>query len=300
MQGFQDKVIGMLVVCAGLTSVFVACGGGDKESVNDTGMMSSGGSAGANVGGNTGGTVVLPASCTAPGGCPAGYVCVPNMPPMFTEVVDESCAAQCTPPCEFAGPFMSMCVQDCRESCTTQQPSPDSDLTGTCQVDSSPGGTGGITGTPLPQGGSSGGGTGGMGGTTTAPQIDWNATWSAELSYTAKCSWASTSMQSQMHKHTLTLKISTSGDASKGEVMGGYELTGPKGGATLTLSGDLPVKSHNGGVATRHSLNSPNELTVKLTDVEGANKASGSLEGSWEASGGWKCTVADGKVTISK
>jgi len=216
---------------------------------------------------------------------------------MFTTVVDETCAAQCTPDCDLAGPLQAMCVQACRESCSTQQPAPGSDLTGTCQADSGSNGAGGSPG----QGGVSGlGGSPGGSGGSSGTQIDWNATWSAELNYTAKCSWANTSMQSQTHKHTVTLKISSSGDASKGEVAGGYELEGPKGASTLTMSGDLPVKSHNGGVASTHSLNSPNELTLKLNNVESGSKASGTIEGSWEASGGWKCSVADGKITITK
>jgi hypothetical protein len=131
-------------------------------------------------------------------------------------------------------------------------------------------------------------------------QIDWNATWSAELSYTAKCSFGGAAMQMRTHKHTVTMKISSTGDSSKGEVAGGYELVGPKGSGSLTLSGDLPMKSHNGGVASRHSLNSPNEITLKLTNVESGNKATGTMEGSWEASGGWKCAVAAGGIAISK
>lgn len=292
-QSFAVNMVLILVAYAGL---WAACGGGGDEGGPGNGGSGSGGSGGGVAG--TGGAVVVPSSCTAPGGCPSGYVCVPNKPPSLITTVDEGCAGQCTPPCSNFGPFADMCVQTCRESCTTQQPAPNSDLTGTCRVDSA-GGTGGapagIGGAPGGTGGAPGG-TGGSAGT----QIDWNGTWSAELSYTAKCSFASSAMQMKAQKHTVTLKVSTTADTTKAEVGNNYELEGSKGGSSLTLTGDLPLRSHNDGVASSNSLNSPNEITLKLTSVQSVNMASGTMEGSWEASGGWKCTVADGKIAISK
>lgn len=294
-------VLGLVTV----TGPWVACGGGDEGAgMNAAGAGgTAGGSTGATGGGGagtggtgTGGSANLPSTCQAPGGCPSGYVCVPNNPPKLVDKVDASCVALCSPPCDMAGPLKDMCLTACQQSCTRQELDPSSDLTGTCRADTAAGGTGGTVVVPL--GGMGGGGTAGAGGSGVA--FDWNATWSAELVYSAKCSWASSAMQMRDHKHSVTLKISSSGDSSQGEVSGGYALEGPKGSDTLTLSGALPLRSHNSGVASPHSLNSPNELTLKFTSTEGTKKASGTLEGSWEASGGWKCTVANGTIVITK
>jgi hypothetical protein len=52
-------------------------------------------------------------------------------------------------------------------------------------------------------------------------------------------------------------------------------------------------------VASTNSRNSPNSATIKITSVEG-RKASGTIEGQWDASAGWTCKATGGTITLTR
>jgi hypothetical protein len=81
---------------------------------------------------------------------------------------------------------------------------------------------------------------------------------------------------------------------------GGFALEGTGGDDRMTLTGDFPFRNWKGEVATTHSLNSQNQATIRMTTVESASRATGTIEGTWEASGGWTCAAKSGKITLSR
>lgn len=267
--------------------IFLACGGGDDGANDSGGETASSGS------GGTGSTtaVTIPDTCQRQAECPTGYVCVPPRE-SFTVALDQDCYDACSFPCGQAGPFEDMCENDCTTGCTTEVPPPDGMLNGECLADQE-GGAGG-SGNTLPP-------AGGDGGTSnTSVSIQWANTWTVDVEYTADCSWASTSEQSGEQKYTLTMQVTGSNSTPEASLSGGYELEGTGGDDRMTLTGDFPLRNWKGDTATVHSLSSPNEATIRMTTVESANKATGTIEGNWDASGGWKCTASNGKITLSR
>ena len=121
-----------------------------------------------------------------------------------------------------------------------------------------------------------------------------------DVEYTADCTWSSTSEQSGAQKYTLTMQVTGSNSTPAANLSGGYELEGTGGDDRMTLTGDFPLRNWKGDTATVHSLNSPNEATIRMTTIESANKATGTIEGQWDASGGWKCTASNGTITLSR
>lgn len=282
-------VPGSTLAMVASVAIFMACGGGDEsaESADELGdanrVASSGGS---------GGTAV-PDSCQRQADCPSGYVCVPPRE-SFTRGLDHNCYDPCSAACEQAGPFADQCGQDCTTTCTTDMPPPDGELNGKCLADEEDpeGGSGGSDGNSTPGGGGSA--------SNDTVAIQWANTWTVDVEYTANCDWANTAQQSGAQKYTVTMQVTGSNSSPKASLSGGYELEGTGGDDRMTLTGDFPLRNWKGETATVHSLNSPNEATIRMTTVESASKATGTIEGQWDASGGWKCTAADGKITLSR
>lgn len=293
------------------TSMFllIACSGGDNEVVVDGGSTGGGGmtgTGGMGVPSGTGGSGVdaasavdaaatVPSSCSGPTDCPAGYVCVPP-PGSTTTVVDSACLAMCTPGCDLAGPVKAMCLETCNQACMRVVPADGGASMGTCHRDNSGGGGGG------------GGGLGGMGGSAgmggsggnTGVAIQWAGTWSADVSHTSDCKWGGTAMQTGDQKYTVTMKVAGTNAAPTATITGGFELEGTGGDDRMTLTGDFPFRSWKGEAGKPHNVNAPNQATIKITSVESANKASGTIEGSWDASAGWKCTAKNGTIQLTR
>ncbi|HEU4578264.1 MAG TPA: hypothetical protein VFS67_08420 [Polyangiaceae bacterium] len=279
-----------LVVAAAIGLSF-ACGGGDGGDENDGQLADANRQTSSGTGGGTG-SVKLPEVCQRQAECPTGYVCVPPAD-SFQPALDQTCYSHCSPTCTNAGSFAEACDQDCKTSCTSQTPPPDGELNGKCLADGDRPGD-----DPDDDGSNGSGGSGGS--SSDGPTIQWANTWTADVEYTANCDWANTAKQSGSQKFTVTMKVSGSNSTPTATVSGGYELEGTGGDDRMTLTGDFPMRNWKGETATTHSLNSPNEVTIKMTTVESATKATGTIEGNWDASAGWKCTAADGKITLSR
>ncbi len=276
-------------------AALLACGGGEESTpedkqVGDANKLDSSG-------GGTGGTgsVTIPEVCQRPADCPSGYVCVPPEDSL-TPVLDEDCYDACSSPCSQAGPFTESCKQDCNRSCTAHVPPPEGSWNGKCFVDPDlPGGGGGSSGnTDLP------GGNGGSGSTNPGPAIQWANTWTVDVEYTADCNWANTAQQSGSQKYTVTMQVTGSNSTPKASLSGGYELEGTGGDDKMTLTGDFPLRNWKGETGTPHTLNSPNEATLRVTTVVSGTEATGTIEGQWDASGGWKCSATEGKIKLSR
>lgn len=284
-----NKALAMALSLAGA----FACGGGEDSSPQDdkdlgdaNQLASSGGGAGGS------GSVTIPDICQRQAECPSGYVCVPPAE-SFTTAVDQDCYEACSNACSQAGPFAESCQQDCTGACTAEVPPPDGSLNGKCLVNPED-----------PGGGSAGSGnTGGGGSSSTSnpgPSIRWANTWTVDVEYTADCNWANTAHNSGVQKYTVTMQVTGSNSSPRASLSGGYELEGTGGDDRMTLTGDFPLRSWKGETATVHSLNSPNEATIRMTSVVSGSEAMGTIEGQWDASGGWKCTASQGTIKLSR
>lgn len=280
-----------LVMAAALAAL-CACGGGDDGGGDDASKLGDANRvASSGTGGSGSSMVTLPDICQSQAECPSGYVCVPPRE-SFKPALDHGCYDPCASGCQQAGPFAEQCTADCTTSCTVETPPPDGSLNGKCLADQEDAsGAGG-------SGGTSTSGDGGSSSTSVA--IQWANTWTVDVEYTANCSWANTSHQSGAQKYTVTMQVTGSNSTPKASLSGGFELEGTGGDDRMTLTGDFPLRSWKGETATVNSLNSPNEATIRMTSVESATKATGTIEGQWDASAGWKCTTSDGKITLSR
>lgn len=282
-----------LALALSLAAAF-ACGGDeggspeDKELGDGNQLASSGGTGGSSS------SVTLPEVCQRQSECPSGYVCVPPAE-SFTQAVDPVCYDACSNVCTQAGPFAETCQQDCTVNCTGDVPPPEGSLNGKCFTDpEQPGGSAG-SGNTQP-------GNGGTGGSTSnpGPAIQWANTWTVDVEYTADCNWANNADNSATQKYTVTMQVTGSNSSPKATLSGGYELEGTGGDDRMTLTGDFPLRSWKGETATTHTLNSPNEATIRITTVVSANEATGTIEGQWDASAGWKCTANEGKIKLTR
>jgi hypothetical protein len=276
-----------LVVAAAMGLSF-ACGGGDDGGEKDGQLADANKTTSSGTGGSSS-TVKLPEVCQRQAECPTGYVCVPPAE-SFKPAVDPSCYNPCAATCTSAGPFAADCDQNCKTSCTSQTPPPDGELNGKCLADDD-----------QPSGDPDEPNSGGTGGSSNSgASIQWANTWTADVEYTANCNWANTATQSGAQKYTVTMQVSGANSTPKATLSGGYQLEGTGGDDRMTLTGDFPMRNWKGETATVHSLNSPNEVTIRMTTVESGTKATGTIEGNWDASAGWKCTAAEGKITLSR
>lgn len=276
-----------------VASALIACGG-DSSDANG-GAAGSGGQPTSYAAAGNGGSVEA-GTCSETKACPSGYVCVPPAGAMLMTVTDTNCLNSCNSACERAGAATDMCMQVCLNACKTQVPVTDSTVEGTCRLQSSgdndPSG-GGAAGS-MPNNG------GAAGGTSTQNALVWSGAWTADVSHTSNCEFGGTAMQTGMQSYTVTINATGENSAPKATLNGGFALEGTGGDDHINLTGDFPFRSWKGEVATTNSLNSPNNATIKITTVESAKKISGTIEGSWNASGGWRCTTASGTITLTR
>jgi hypothetical protein len=215
------------------------------------------------------------------------------------KVVDEACLSACSQPCELAGPGKDMCLNICMTTCTHEEPLAGTKIEGTCMRDpdesAGEGGTGG---------GNNAAGTGSAGtgsaGTGSGKSFVWSGTWTADIKHTSKCNWTSNAMQTGDQSYTVTINATGENSAPKATISGGFSLEGTGSSDHINLTGDFPFRSWKGEVAKINSLNSPNNATIKITNVESATKATGTIEGSWDASAGWTCKTESGTITLTR
>lgn len=276
-------------------SLGISCGGASSDA--DRGSAGSGGSSQA-IAGKT--SVQLPDSCSSPTDCPSGYECVPDGNVPLMTVTDTECMSQCTPSCDLAGPLKETCMQTCADACKKQVPADGAEVKGKCMAAESGG-----SGSSESGGGSSAAGSGGQasegtaGGGSSQTSFVWSGNWTADVSHTSNCEWSSAT-QTGKQSYTVTINATGENSSPKAAVSGGFALEGTGGSDHINLTGDFPFRSWKGEVATTNSLNSPNNATIKITNIESANKASGTIEGSWNASGGWTCKTASGTITLTR
>jgi hypothetical protein len=95
---------------------------------------------------------------------------------------------------------------------------------------------------------------------------------------------------------TLNITAKLSGDNSDLTAVfahdDGYTMTGTGSDSKLTLSGQFPGRDHNDNAAT--TIRKDNNVSISLSEVMSASSARGSLEGSYETSGGVSCTIQPG------
>ncbi|TVR00655.1 MAG: hypothetical protein EA398_11080 [Deltaproteobacteria bacterium] len=191
------------------------------------------------------------------------------------------CEAQC------AGVPLPTCVNECVAACEDDDPPP--------------GGGGGGQGVcrPVPSGGSWSSTEPGPGpGPATEPppaDISWAGSWVMDLQYSLTCENGRRGDQD----HSITARLQGGNDDLTLTVStGSHQMTGVGTNSGLTLNGQLPVMDHNNNVARTSS--SDTRLTVRITNVESASRATGTISGTFQAQF-LECTIDDGAtVTMTR
>lgn len=287
-----------------------------------------------------GGSTEQGTSCSRDADCGSGYTCdfsgsetmaALPVPGARTLAVDTECYDLCEETCLLAEMPEATCASDCTDLCSDGEepdpgtggggsmdptdptdptiptdptdpsdPDPEPEPTppqGVCRATTTDVGTGGSDGS-----GGSGAGTGGSdsdgtGGSTADADVEWAGNWNVDLSYTAHCdNFGNISSKSQ--SHTLTVQLSGSNDALT-LTTGNHEMTGFGSNSGLTLNGTFPVRTSSDKDA--NTVKDDTRITIKLGDVQGPSSASGTIEGTYYATGfSAKCTVQDGTATFSR
>lgn len=305
------RKLSLLYVLSGWVAL-TACGGG------------SGG------GGSSGTT-----SCSTNADCGQGSVCdfsgsgttSAALPGLRTAAVDAECYQDCEGACLAAGVPAPTCTNDCTNLCSDGmmppvpgdptepsdpggpsnpadpgEPSDPGDPSGepqprqgVCRV-VDVGGSGGADGSGGSEGsGGSDSGTGGSG--SEDPAVEWAGNWNVDLSYTANCDNFG-NLSSKNQSHSLTVQLSGGNDALT-LTTGNHQMAGFGSNSGLTLNGTFPVRTTSDKDA--NTMKDDTKITIKLTSVQSASSASGTIEGTYYASGfSAKCTVQDGTATFSR
>jgi hypothetical protein len=215
--------------------------------------------------------------------------------PTLVSVVDPTCYGQCSPGCDFTPELKESCLNACTQACTGEVPQTSGGASGTCQrASSDSGGSGGTSG----EGGGGQTNSGGSG-TQTQPAITWAGTWTADVAHTSDCNWSSATQTGQQ-SYTVTIKVTGDNASPSATISNGFALEGTGASDHMNLTGDFPFRSWKGEIAKINNLNFPNNATIKITSVESSSKASGTIEGTWDAGSGWTCTAKSGTITLSK
>lgn len=219
---------------------------------------------------------------------------------------ESSCAQLCDDLCA-PGPgapsdplCVSSCVPDCedrrgeppppppiRDAGVDPEPDPDPEpAQGTCRPRApAPTRDGG---TPPPPPADSG--------TPPAP-IDWTGTWSIRAQYTATCMWSSLGAPNTVNlDFTVTARLTGANDDLTAVLANdsGYTMIGSGSDSRLTLSGQFPGRDHNDNAAT--TVMRDNSVTLSIDEVVDHGSARGTIDGSYETSGGVSCDIGSGGV----
>jgi hypothetical protein len=127
--------------------------------------------------------------------------------------------------------------------------------------------------------------------------MQWAGNWNVDLSYTASCdTYGNISSKSQ--SHSLTVQLSGSNDAIT-LTTGNHRMSGFGSNSGLTVNGTFPVRTASDKDA--NTMQNDTKITIKLTSVQSAGSASGTIEGTYYAAGfSGKCTVQNGTATFSR
>jgi hypothetical protein len=213
------------------------------------------------------------ASGTGAAGSPCEDLCARM--PAYTQKCAGSAEAppDCMAGCAGLPPKVHACVQamDCSPACMACVQDPHSDA---CAA---------------PAGGAA----------VPAPQIaiTWAGTWNVQVKYQAECDVGMGSLAHGEQDFTAAVALSGPNDNLQADAAG-YVMRGTGDGATLTLSGQFPVRDHKGNQAS--NVAKTNNVTLKVTQVTSSNSATGSIEGAFTGKFGFKCKVKDGVATLTR
>ena len=130
--------------------------------------------------------------------------------------------------------------------------------------------------------------------------LAWAGTWNVRATYTARCMWSSAGAPNDANlAFTVTARLSGANDDLAAELGSDYAMTGNGNDTRLTLSGQFPGRDHNDNAAT--IVRRDNQVTIDLREVRDGNTARGTIEGSYETSGGISCDIqSGGTVTFER
>lgn len=264
----------------------VACGGADPGSASPTGG-----------GGTT--DPIVGKTCTSDAECGAGYACEAesSSPPSGggctpnRACTNLECRGLCLAQGEIdfeTGEPNAACMSDCLANALC------------CDDDGSGGGGSTPAGKCVKTGGST---TPPSDGGTTAPppaSMSWSGTWNATVEYDVSCDTGFGNMKSGHHSHTLTIEIAASGTSLTAKPQAPTSSWTPMSGtgndSGATISGEFPFRDHAGDTVGSKD----NSTTLKVTAVTSANQASGAIEGRGVNRFGFKCTLANGKLSLAR
>lgn len=290
-----------LALLASLSFTLIACDGGSADPVGTTCSRDS--DCGADSYCDLGGASMdLDDECLRscfemcpPGDGPCAVACAESCETNPAEL--SNCTDLCGIVCEGEPACESECFAGCEDGSTSdpdpEEPAPSGPSgSGTCRPRSpvSPPTDGGSPTMPTQDAG-------------TMPQpIDWLGTWSARVTYTAKCQWSSAGAPNTANlDYTVTAELSGSNSSVSAVFSGNsaYTMTGPGNATRLSLSGPFPGRDHNNNPATTVARN--NTVTIVLDEIATHNEVRGRIEGSYETSGGIECQIqSGGRVELTR
>lgn len=258
-----------------------------------------------------GGTTSPPATCTRDADCGAGHYC--DLAAGASMDLDDVCYAMCLADCPFGdectqictdacgGTEPTSCADLCDEACAGGPPECTADCVASCEEDPPPSGADAGTSPPPP----AGSGTcrpsspppAQDGGTEPPPPepIDWIGTWNVRAVYTASCMWSSLGAPRTVNlDYLVTAQLSGSNSSITAVLAGdsGYTMTGTGNDTRLTLSGQFPGRDHNDNAAT--TVMRDNSVSIQVNEVVDHDTARGTIQGSYETSGGVSCDIQSG------
>lgn len=129
----------------------------------------------------------------------------------------------------------------------------------------------------------------------TVDDIQWAGSWSARAIYPAVCMFSSLGGENRVDaNYAVALQIRGSNEDLSAVFSNdtGYTMLGSGSGSRLTLSGPFPGRDHNDNSATIVARD--NNVTILITDVQDENRATGTIEGTYDTRGGISCTIGGG------
>lgn len=296
-----------------LTTAISACGDEETAVANDT----SGGNDTSDTSNNNG-TGRDGDPCDRSSDCANGFVCdlsssksgQKDMACFFdcsASCVDDACYIGCAEDCDVncddlcdgtPEEFLQDCLDECPlDGISNPDPDPDPDPIEDVSVDSrpEPEPSAGIC-RPAPEPEPD---TTPEQDTTPEPEeIDWAGGWSAHATYTANCNWSMAEQVKEVDDR-YTISITAEGNIFTATFQSGsYSMSGIGNEEGLTLSGQFPGIDHNDEIATE--VFRDNNVEIVIDKIEDNDNVSGTLSGTYDTSGGWSCSIANGVIEFTR
>ncbi|WP_428269619.1 hypothetical protein [Haliangium sp.] len=126
--------------------------------------------------------------------------------------------------------------------------------------------------------------------------IDWRGNWSVAVTYEWECAVPFSESEQGDDQGRWTLNVSGPDRELSAEVTGkgGYYLSGSASSAGLRLCGGFPLSGKGGPTAVE------NDVCLIIDSIHGHDQASGSIEGKYRTGTGFRCSVVDGIVEMTR